>query len=158
MHDTIEEDEQILKDFKKDFGLDEIVDEATYIKYGKTAWQFFDLRLLATMVVIRESIGKPITINNWNRGLQQRGLRHNRSKMVIKKKGIYLSAHMLGKAFDFDVQGMTAVEVREWLVENQDALPYKIRLENLMRNTPISWVHLDVISNTDNPKVYLFNV
>jgi len=92
----------------------------------------------------REGLHKPMTINNWKWGgsFSQRGLRHNRSSMVQKKTSIYLSAHMFGKAVDFDVQGMSAVEVREWIVENEDLFPCKIRLERNLKGKPISWVHL----------------
>ena len=65
-------------------------------------------------------------------------------------KGIvYVSPHILGKAFDFDVQGMTAGEVRLWLAYNKDKLPYHIRLENY-----VNWVHMDV-EDTGHP-VYIF--
>ena len=90
--------------------------------------------------------------------MQQRGLRHNKSVMVRRKDSIYLSAHMFGKAVDFDVQGMDATEVRAWIIKNANLLPCKVRLENKKKGKPISWVHLDVIQEEQNPKVYLFNV
>ena len=134
-----------------------------YDKYGERSWKFLCPRLLHTMLIIREVLGVSITVNNWYRGgsFQQRGLRSNLGYIFLKyfKRGrIYLSGHVLGKALDFDVKGMTAVEVREWLVNNADILPYKIRLENKMKGKPISWVHLDLIWEEHNPKVYLFNV
>ena len=77
--------------------------------------------------------------------------------MFFKNK-LYLSAHLFGKGVDFDVQGMTAVEVRKWMVENAHLFPVKIRLENLLKGKPISWVHMDTFYEQKNPKVYLFNV
>ena len=71
---------------------------------------------------------------------------------------MYLSAHVMGKAIDFDVKGMKATEVRDWVEENQDIFPYKIRLENKMNGKPIRWSHLDVYYSRKNPKVYKFNV
>jgi hypothetical protein len=102
-----------------------------------------------------------MTVNNWKNGgrFSQRGLRHNASPMVKKKSYMYLSAHMFGKAFDFDVSGMTSVEVREWINSNAELFPCKIRLERNMKGQPISWVHLDTMANTDqSDQVYSFDV
>ena len=154
------DDRELLNEFKKYFCLEELVDEEVFNKYGDTAWQFLDIRLLKTLLFIRVSLGTTMTINNWKWGgrFSQRGLRHNRSAMVKNKTNIYLSAHMLGKAADFDVKGMTSVEVRQWLVDNNEALPYKIRLERKLNGKQISWCHLDTNSNPSNPKVYEFDI
>ena len=58
---------------------------------------------------------------------------------------------MQGDAVDFDVHGMTAAEVRRWIADNKEKLPYPIRLEN---NT--NWVHLDV-RNHSTLKISYFN-
>ena len=63
-----------------------------------------------------------------------------------------MSAHTMGKAVDFDVEGMTADEVRGWLAEHGAYLPYPIRVEN-----DVNWLHMDVFQNKDNVKVYFFN-
>ena len=157
------DNEQLLQDLKHFFSINEWVDQSTYQAYGEKSWRFFDKRLLATLLYVREQIGQPITINTWSRGGQfsQRGLRTNLSPLVIKKSSkqrLYLSAHMRGSAVDFDVKGYSAMEVREWLIQKQSELPYKIRLESKMNGKEISWVHLDVDDEPANPKVYLFNV
>ena len=90
------------------------------------------------LLIIREGIGKPMTVNNWHRGgkYQQRGLRTIVQQLVkdMFRRGIlYLSAHLFGKAFDFTVQGMTANEVRNWIVQNAHLFPCKIRLERKLR-------------------------
>lgn len=156
-------DEQILTGIKIRFRIEEFVSKKVYKKHGQNAWQFLDIRMLHTMYIIRNLIGKPITINTWHRGgtQQQRGLRSNLSTIFLSKfkKGImYLSGHVLGKAVDFGIKGMTAVEVRRWLVKNQDKLPYKIRLESKLNGKEITWVHLDTMYNEKNSKIYLFNV
>jgi len=158
-------DLDILKGIKKHFNIKEFIDSVTYDKHGEKAWKFIDIRLLHTMLVIRTLIGRPITINNWAYGgkFTQRGLRTNVSSIVsnkVKKGLLYLSAHVMGKAVDFDVQGMTADEVRDWIIENEVNIPYKIRLEHKINKTgkTITWVHLDVFYSENNPKVYLFNV
>ena len=156
-------DEEILQSIKEYFCIQEFVSEKVYKKYGETAWQFLSLRLLHTILVIREDLDRSITINNWKWGgkFQQRGLRSNMGYIVfkmIKRMRIYLSGHVLGCAVDFDVEGMSAVEVRQYLKVIHKKLPYKIRLEDKMNGKPISWTHLDTISNKNNNKIYLFNV
>ncbi len=156
-------DEKILQEIKEYFCIEEFVSEKVYKKHGETAWQFMSIRLLHTMLIIRKELGLSITINNWKWGgkFQQRGLRSNLGYIMlkmVKRMRLYLSAHVLGCGVDFDVKGMTSIEVREWLVQNQDKLPYKIRLENLMKGKPITWCHLDVLSNIKNKKIYKFNV
>ncbi len=142
------------------FCVEELVDKTVFDKYGESAWKFIDETLIETLLILRDNINRPMTINNWKWGgsFSQRGLRHNMSPLVKNKTRLYLSAHIFGKAVDFDVQGMTAVEVREWIVKNEHLFPYKVRLERNMKGKPISWVHLDVMSDQTKPKVYQFDV
>ena len=146
-----------IKDY---FCIEELVDKTVFDKYGEGAWKFLDETILETLLIIREGIGFPMTINNWKWGgnFSQRGLRHNMSSLVKNKVKLYLSAHMFGKAVDFDVQGMSAVDVRKWIVENEDKFPCKIRLERNLNGKPISWVHIDTMSDSTKPKVYQFDV
>lgn len=147
---------EIIERIKKYFGLHELVSQDVIKKYGESAWQFLDTDTLHCLLIVRRGLDRSITINT--KSQQQRGLRHNKSPMVIKKKGIYLSAHCLGKAYDLTVKGMTAIEVRKWIVENGHLFPCKIRLEDKMNGKPISWTHLDTYYLESNPKVYLFDV
>ena len=157
------EDKEIYEKIKEYFSAKEFVSKKVYSKYGEASWKFMCPRLLHTMLVIRELADEPITINNWSNGgkFSQRGLRSNMSTIFMskfKKGRMYLSAHVMGKAVDFDIKGMTASAVRDWLEAIQDQLPYKIRLENKMNGKQISWVHLDVFWEAKNPKIYRFNV
>ena len=126
--------DEIIGRLKRYFAIYELVDEPVFRKYRDTAWQFFDTETLHTLLVLREGINLPFTVNNWYWGgrYDERGLRVNTSPIfynkTIKKK-MYLSGHVLGKAIDFKVKGMHADDVRQWIVENQDLLPCKIRLE-----------------------------
>jgi len=149
-----------MKTIKDYFGIKELVDKAVFDKHGEKAWKFLDKNTLACLLIIREGLGRRITVNNWSIGgiFSQRGLRHNLSALVKKKTWLYLSAHIFGKAFDFDVEGMTSVEVRQWIVDNAGLFPCKIRLEDNMNGKPINWTHLDTFSEDKNPKVYLFDV
>ncbi len=149
-----------MKTIKDYFSIKELVDEQVFNKFGNGAWRFLDPLTLECLFIIRHNLKKSITVNTWawSGNLSQRGLRHNMSEMVKSKKTPYLSAHMFGKAFDFNVKGMTACEVREWIVKNADLFPCQIRLERNLNGEPISWVHIDTIQNESNPKVYLFDV
>lgn len=149
-----------MKTIKDYFDIRELVDKAVFDKFGQTAWKFFDKNFLDCLLVVREGIDKPMTINNWHNGgtFSQRGLRHNMSPMVKDKKAIYLSAHLFGKSADFDVAGMTAVEVRAWIVANADKFPCNIRLERNMAGKPINWCHLDTLAEPTQGKVLQFDV
>lgn len=133
----------------KYFDLKELVCPDVFRTYGEMAWTFFDARLLITLDNLRTRIERRIHINNWESGLTQRGFRCNLCPLVKNAKGIYVSAHMTGQAVDFDVEGMTAEEVRQYIIKNKTLWPYPIRLE-----ANVSWVHLDT-RGTDE-KVYLF--
>jgi len=139
----------------KHFQLHELVCDHIYEKYGEQAWQFIDPRLIITIDWIREYIGRPIYINNYEwGGIQtQSGVRCNLcnlNKSKTDKGEVYMSGHNEGQAGDFSVKGMTAEQVRNWLVRNQEDLPYPIRLE-----AGVDWVHLDC--RDTGQKIYFFN-
>ena len=147
------------------FKLEELVCPHVFRKYGSFAWNFIDERLTITLNTIRDRIRKPITVNNYTiegqlikymteNAYSQRGLRCCQCQIVEDKllsNVLYMSAHILGKGADFDVEGMPAEEVREWIRVHQNALPYNIRIEK-----HVEWVHLDLFNNKSNLKVYEF--
>lgn len=137
----------MIEQLKRYFGTKELVCRHVYGKHGEDSWQFFDIRLLAVLLDIREMLGKPMIVNNWARGgsYSQRGLRCNICPIVKEKTSlekVYVSAHMQGMAVDFHVPGMTSQEVRQTIEENSYLLSYPIRIE---RSTE-GWVHVDVRS------------
>lgn len=141
---------------KQYFDIEELVCPHVYRRFGEGAWQFFDERLLETMLVIREKLGKPIYVNNWQIGgnLSQRGLRCNVCILVKEKtdlEKVYMSAHLQGTGIDFDVKGMSDEEVRRWIEKNQILLPYAVRLEDA-----VNWVHLDLRNDGTKGKVIRF--
>lgn len=151
-------DHEILRGIRKYFSIYELVGRATYRKYGEGAWRFLDIRALHMLLIVREGVGRPITVNDWKWGgrFAQRGLRTNIQQLFwgyFKRKKLYLSAHVLGKGFDFDVEGMSAEDVRRWIIEHAELFPFKVRLE-----AGVSWVHVDVIQDESKPKVYEFHV
>lgn len=120
------------------FSIEEFLPPETVGAFGSRAWQFMDSRLLACMDRIRNRYKVPITINNWKTGgpFQYRGFRP-----PACTEGAPLSQHRFGRACDFDVQGMTAEEVREDIKAN----PQHLDFNQLMAvELGTNWVHVDV--------------
>lgn len=142
---------------KQYFGIKELVCPDVYERFGESAWQFLDARLLHTLYVIREIVGRPVIVNNWAKGgsYSQRGLRCNVCPLVKEKTSlekVYLTAHQQGIAVDFHVPGMTTAEVRRLIIDNQRLLPYPIRIE---RDTD-GWIHIDLRNDDEKYKVVEF--
>ena len=143
--------EQIIRDLHKYFQIRELVCEHTHSKWGERAWQFLDTQYLACLLVIRRDILQlPMTCNH--EGASQRGLRCNRCELVRDKGSVYLSSHVLGKAGDFTVQGITAQEARSRIRNMAHLLPCPIRMVD-----GVSWLHFDVLPQYGiTAKVYEF--
>ena len=138
------------------FDLQELVCPHVFKAYGDFAWNFLDDKIIDLINTIRERIGKPIHVNNWNTGgkFDERGFRCIQCDIVrnmIEANQLYVSAHMTGKGIDFDVEGLTAEETRIWLKANQRWWYHYFRLESA-----VTWVHLDLYNNTDK-KIIEFN-
>ena len=144
--------EEILTAIRPYFDIDELVCDHTYKRWGQQAWQFLDTDYLHALLVIRRDIIKrPMWCNGTQK--KQRGLRCNRCDMVKGKTSVYLSAHVLGKAGDFTITGLSAENARKLIKENAGLLPCNIRMEK-----GVSWLHFDVLPQygvTD--KVYKFS-
>lgn len=155
----------LLTEIKKHFSIYELVDQETFRVHGERAWKFLDSDMLQALLIIRVRLGRTITVNDWHWDgpFSQRCLRTNTCSIVSKKTSankLYLSAHVMGKGIDFDVEGMEAEDVRDWILKNEDLFTSKIRLEHKRNSTglPITWVHLDVYQEEKNSKIYRFNV
>ena len=136
---------------KQYFKVKELVCPHTYQRYGENAWQFLSTCYLETLLVVREQIlAAPMYCNTSN--LNQRGLRCNLCPIVSNKQSLYLSAHILGKAGDFTVRGLTTEEARNKIIQNAHLLPYPIRMEK-----NVTWLHIDTLPQHNIvEKVYLF--
>ena len=143
---------EILAAIKPYFDIDELVCPHVYSKWGETAWQFLDTDYLHCLLIVRRDIlQKPMYCNG--KGKTERGLRCNRCSVVRGKSGPYLSAHVLGKAGDFTVVGMSAEDARKAIKANASKLPCNIRLEK-----GVTWVHMDTLNQYGiNVKVYEFS-
>lgn len=145
---------QIKAKLSKYFKTTELVCPHVYERFGESAWNYFDIRLLEVLLWLRVALGLPITINDWRAGKTQRGLRCNLCQIVKEKIRAYLSSHIFGKGIDFDVKGMNAHDVRQWINDHKSELPHNIRLEVLCNGKEITWVHLDVCNETSEKIVY----
>ncbi len=75
-------------------------------------------------------------------GLFERGARCNQCSLVKvdHRNSLYLSAHILGKAGDFTIEGIPAEQARNMIKENYLKFPCNIRIEE-----GVSWLHFDVL-------------
>lgn len=134
---------ELISKLKQNFDIRELVCPHCYDRFGDASWQFISIKLLSTLYVLRyEIFQKPITINNWYKGgnFDERGLRCNKCDIVKNKSSIYLSAHCLGKAIDFNVSGLNSKEVSVIIKQNIHKFKYPIRLEKDTNG----WNHVDV--------------
>lgn len=153
--------------FLEFFDIRELISPGAYEKYKHYGQYFFlsriSKRLLETMLWIRINVDARITINNWLWGgrFDERGIRDTSTPMVQNRaiqNDAWLSGHVFGKAFDYDVEGQTAEEHRQWLQDREELLPHPIRLERKLKGKQINWVHIDVCEDPKNPKVYQFDI
>lgn len=144
----------IIKELGSYFDIVELVCPHTYNKWKDRSWQFLDTVFLHNLLILRRDIIKqPMYCNNWDKQGQfsQRGLRCNICQIVKDKKDVYLSAHVLGKAGDFDVKSMTAEQARGLILDHQDMLPYPFRLEG-----KVGWLHFDSLDTRNGIHAVVF--
>lgn len=140
---------KLIDKLKENFKIQELVCSHCYEKFKDKSWQFLSTEILSTLYTLRYDIfNRPIVINTWamKGTLSQRGLRCNRCSLVKDKKKIYLSAHQLGKALDFNVEGYTTEGAYQKIKDNVDKFEYPIRLES---NTT-TWLHIDCYQPVDS--------
>jgi hypothetical protein len=134
------------------FRIEELVDPDTLSKYGEdVCWEFFPDSSIDMLRGIRDFFDVPITINNWVFGgsFRFRGYRPPSCKI-----GAAHSYHRSGRAFDFDVKGLTAAQARKMILDNNDDQ----RLKGIWRmEDGVSWVHVDSGNPPDGKdRIYLF--
>lgn len=121
----------------KYFKIQELIDPATYNKWGERAWMFFNPHVLYSLDMIREHFQVSVTVNNWLFGgkFTMRGLRPPTSTV-----GAIYGQHRFGNAIDCDVKNKPAEEVRQEILKlkNNDRFQYITCLE-----ADVAWVHFD---------------
>lgn len=141
----------IIRELHNYFQVRELVCDHTFSEWGERSWQFLDTDFLHCLLIIRRDILRIPMICNYQ-WLNQRGLRCNRCELVKGKDSVYLSSHILGKAGDFSIEGITAQEARSRIRNNAHLLPCPIRMEG-----GVNWLHFDVLPQYGiDMKVYEF--
>lgn len=147
---------EILKEIKEYFSIDELVCNHVLERWGEEAWNFLDTDFLHCLLILRRDIvGMPMYCNNHAKGVYQRGLRCNQCELVKSKDRPYLSAHVLGKAGDFSISGISGEEklnlLRKKIKMLPNIWPCSIRMED-----GVSWLHFDTLPNSEGARVKLF--
>ena len=119
------------------FKPEELVDKQTFDRFKGDVWFLFNQRALIALDGIRNYFHSSVIVNNWHSGgnLQYRGFRTKESQNWSQ-----YSQHSLGNAFDLDVIGMTADEVREAIIKNKDDVYFYLIT---CLEMGINWVHFD---------------
>lgn len=144
--------QEIITELKNYFSIEELVCPHCFKKFGDKSWRFLDTELLHTILIVRRDILKVQMMCN-SGDYTQRGLRCNlcyESRSRTLKGEMYLSAHCNGAGADFVFKAITAEKARSLIKEQQNLLPYNIRLEK-----NVSWLHIDCFDT--GQKVYEFN-
>lgn len=143
--------DQIIRELHNYFQVRELVCDHTFSKWGERSWQFLDTDFLHCLLVIRRDILQQPMVCNTSTA-HQRGLRCNLCELVAEKDRLYLSSHILGKAGDFTVKGLTAEDARRRIKNMAHLLPCPIRVES-----GVHWLHFDVLPQYGiDMKVYEF--
>ncbi len=136
---------EIIEQVKKYFDIDELVCNHILERFGEDrAWDFLDTYVLWVILILRVNILQvPMYCNNHKKGVYQRGMRCKMCELVKEKNYAYLSAHLLGKGFDFTIQGMTAEQARKKIKMYPALFPCQIRMEK-----GVTWLHIDVMPHS----------
>jgi len=138
----------------KNFLVQEFVPQKIYEKYRDSSLWFIDPKIVSLAQMMRDYFGKSMTINNWHNGgsFNYRGFRNDSfyyewdssiSAYKSKRKG-KLSQHRMGRAIDCNISGMTADEMREAIMSNeQQWLEMGITTIEDGAYSP-TWLHFDI--------------
>ena len=139
----------------KYFKIKELVSPLVYRKFGDFAWKFFDEDVLSDLDTIREYHAASIVINDWAWGgsLKQCGLRCNKDDLVISKKDVYCSAHIMAKGFDLHSGNIPKLyNDVEFLIKNKRLK--KIRRIESQQTTKNAWCHVDTLQANTIPEIF----
>lgn len=143
------------------FPIFELVNKATYDRYGSQAFTFLDQNILAVIQAIRDMKGKGIKVNDWKYGgkLQYRGYDDGGFRGVNSK-----SQHRFGRALDWNIPGENSLTTIKWVEKNSKAILEKAGLDPkkytlwIEKNTN-GWIHIDLRSDPTKVNLthYSFN-
>jgi len=139
----------------KHFKIFELVDPVIYRANGENAFAFFTEEIKQSIDGVREFFDRPTTVNNWIWGgqFQWRGLRSHLCKEGALKSQHRIVEERLCNAIDFDVEGLTAEQVRREILNNQNipSLRFITRMEK-----DVNWVHIDCKPLDGQERIYMF--
>lgn len=123
----------------KDFELQEYVPGSLYNKMGDSCIWFLDQRLISLVQFIRDDIGKPIYINNWQIGgvMNDCGFR-----LPDSRTGTALSQHKFGRAADLHIDGVNYDDLRKYIQE--EWRKYKNAGLTTIEADTSTWLHVDI--------------
>lgn len=125
----------------KYFITQELVPPDIYTQYGEKSMWFIDPRLIILADFLREFVGQPMTINNWDSGhtLSLRGFRPPDTTV-----GGRLSQHKFGRAFDCSFDDILPRTVYNSILSNEKLFMEQglTTLENIEFTK--SWLHCDI--------------
>lgn len=135
----------------------ELVSPIVYKVWGERAWMFFDEDIVRDLDTIREEAGEALIINDWfwNGTYDDSGLRSNLDPIFKGKKTLYLSGHVLAKAFDIKTKNPANIKKLYNLIFNlikSKKLRKFKRLED--PKTATTWVHTDAMEVDNAPVVF----
>jgi hypothetical protein len=124
----------------KHFKVQELVPSEVFKIFGNGSLFLLDSRILFFIDSLREYYNKSITINNWHDSgsFQNRGFRTPNTTT-----GGYYSQHRHGRAFDLDVLGVPAEEVRQFIIKQYNNIKYSFLKYITCIELDVNWVHID---------------
>lgn len=134
----------------------ELVSREVYETLGDKCLSLFDPAALRSLEALRLFLAVPLTVNDWHWGgkFQRRGFRTH-AEQKAENPDAMKSAHIYGKAFDFDAQGIPADRVRSMIMASQD-IPLLSEITRLEYN--VNWIHFDIMPlPVGVPRIDLFH-
>lgn len=141
----------------KNFVIQEFVYPEMFEKYGEKAQWFIDKRIVQACQLLRDKVGRSITINNWHSGghYKESGLR-----TFDTSTGARFSQHKFGAAADLKIDDMGGEEMRDVVKKYWPDLKGLI---STIEDDTDSWLHMDcrwtfdpdtlfIVPNPNKPK------
>jgi hypothetical protein len=126
------------------FKLTELLSKPIINAYGKNALQLIDVKVLQSIFYQRVFFNRQIRVNDYKLGLSNRIVRFpdapdyrpgSEHSVKIDTAGNIVKKSL---AVDYDVKGLTAEEVRQTIVKNQNKSPFDT-IQRLEKG--VGWVH-----------------
>ena len=134
------------------FKASELVPKMIYDIFGDDSFYFLDEKILRIADRIRDHFGAPMMVNNYAKGLHNRGYR-----LPLSNVGSPLSTHKTGRALDFNIDGLSAEDVyMDIITHEKEFFDMGIRRVEKLEHTP-TWTHID-IKETNKDIIYYFDI